>query len=207
MRFAGSWLCGRPCGLGRQSAGWGLRPLAEWPRHPLLGASGFAAFLAELARTFWRGELAWRRVPLAHGAADALYVATSAAGLALAAAGSRGARPRAERIAEGAAWVALAAGIAVLVGLSLRFSYGPGTNPSLARPWFANGRLVAGALVPFALLVVRGLEVGAGLAPARWRTRAAWAALGSVCAAATVSEALLSVPVVASAYNAFHLPG
>ena len=186
--------------------GWGLRPLAEWLRHPIFTPGGLAAFLAELARTFWRGELAWLRVPLAHPAADALYVGASAAGLALAAAGLRGARPRGERVAEGAAWVSLAAALAILVGLSLRFHYGAATNPSLARPWFANGRLVAGALLPFALLFARGVEVGAAVLPERWRERGAWAALGLVCAAATLSEALLSAPVVASAYNAFHLP-
>ena len=206
--LARNWLLlGDPTGdaLKIEKLGWGLRPLAEWPRHPIFGPSGLAAFLAELGRTFWRGELAWLRVPLAHAAADALYLGVSAAALALAAAGLRGARPRAERVAEGAAWVALAAALAILVGLSLRFSYGPDTNPSLARPWFANGRLVAGALVPFALLLVRGIEVGALQAPVRWREPAAWAALGSVCAAATLSEAILSAPVVASAYNAFHL--
>jgi hypothetical protein len=211
----GAWLVrnqlllGDPTGDARkiERLGWGLRPLAEWPQHPLLGVDGLTAFLAELARTFWRGELAWLRVPLAHASADALYVGVSAAGLVLAAVGLRGARPRTERLAEGAAWVAVAAALAILVGLSLRFSYGPTTNPSLERPWFANGRLVAGALVPFALLVVRGMEQGVVLLPGRWRARAAWAALGGVCAAASVSEAILSAPVVASAYNAFHLPG
>ena len=202
-----NWLLlGDPTGDAQkiEKLGWGLRPLAEWPAHPILQPAGLAAFLAELARTFWRGELAWLRVPLAHAAADALYVGVSAAGLALAAAGLAGARPRGERVAEGAAWVALAAALAILVGLSLRFSYGPATNPSTLRPWFANGRLVAGALAPFALLLVRGIEVGASLAPARWRERAAWTALGGVCAAATVSEAILSAPVVASSYNFFH---
>ena len=210
----GAWLLrnqlllGDPTGdaLKIETLGWGLRPLAEWPLHPLLGFRGLTAFLAELARTFWRGELAWLRVPLAHASADALYVGVSAVGLTLAAVGLRGARPRTERLAEGAAWAALAAALAILVGLSLRFSYGPGTNPSLERPWFANGRLVAGALVPFALLFVRGLEQAGALLPVRWRERAAWTALGGVCAAASLSEAILSAPVVASAYNAFHLP-
>jgi hypothetical protein len=207
--LARNWiLLGDPTGDARkiEVLGWGRRPLAEWLEHPLFGPAGLGAFLAGLARTFWRGEIAWRQATLAHPAADGLYVAASAAGLALAAAGLRGARPRAERVAEGAAWVAVLGGVAVLAWLSVRFSYGPTTNPSLARPWFANGRLVAGAMVPFALLAVRGIEQGLARLAEPWRERVAFGALGLLLAAATCSELLLTLPVVASPYNWFHLP-
>lgn len=189
-----------------EKLGWGRRPAAEWLAHPLFGPEGLAAFLGELVRTFWRGELAWLQAPLAHPAADRLYVAATALCLALAALGMRGARPRAERVAEAAAWVAVLGAIAVLLWLSVRFTYGPTTNPSLERPWFGNGRLVAGATVPFALLFVRGLESAAGGLPERWRMRGAWTALALILAAASVSEAILTAPVLRSAYNFFHLP-
>src|SRR5262245_30116085 len=189
-----------------ETLGWGLRPLGEWPAHPLLHPSGLAAFLAGLARTFWRGELAWHQATLALPAADRVYVAASAVCLALAAAGLRAGRPRGERVAEGAAWVALLSALWLLAWLSLRFSYGPTTNPSLERPWFENGRLVSGALVPFALLFVRGIEQATSALPERWREGGAWAALGAVLAVALASEALLSAPVLASPYNFYHLP-
>jgi len=210
----GAWLARNQILLGNatgdavkiEKLGWGRRPLAEWLSHPLFGPEGLGAFLAGLVRTFWRGEIAWRQAELAHSAADGLYVAATAVCLALAAVGLRGPRPREEGVAEGAAWVGVLAAVAILGWLSLRFSYGPTTNPSLDRPWFANGRLVAGALVPFALLFVRGIERGAAWLPERWRERTAWAALTAVLAAASVSEAILTAPVVGSAYNFFHLP-
>ncbi len=210
----GAWLArnalllGDPTGDARkvETLGWGLRPLGEWLDHPLFGPQGLAAFLAGLARTFWRGEIAWNQAALALPAADRIYVAASAACLALAAAGLRGPRPRGERVAEGAAWIAVLSALAILAWLSVRFSYGADTNPSLERPWFANGRLVAGALVPFALLFVRGIERGAAAFPERWRERGAWTVLGAMLAVACASEVALSVPVFRSPYNFFHLP-
>jgi hypothetical protein len=201
-------LLGDPTGDARKIAilGWGRRPLAEWLDHPLFGPKGLAAFLAELAHTFWRGEIAWQQATLALPAVDWIYALSSAACLALAASGLGRGRPRAERVAELAAWAALLAALAILGWLSLRFSYGPATNPSLARPWFANGRLVSGALVPFALLYLRGIERGAGFLPERWREFAAWAALAALLSVATASELFLSAPVFRSAYNFFHLP-
>jgi hypothetical protein len=96
--------------------------------------------------------------------------------------------------------------VAILAWLSLRFSYGATTNPSLARPWFANGRLISGALVPFALLFVRGIERGAAALPERAREPGAWAALAAILAVMSVSEGLLAAPVFGSPYNWFHLP-
>lgn len=210
----GAWLAHNRFALGDwtgaatkiEKLGWGLRPLSEWPWHPLFRPAGVGAFLAELVRTFWRGELAWLQLPLAHAAADRLYVAATALCLLLAAIGLRGARPRAERVAERAAWVALLAAVAILAWLSVRFTYGTTGNPSPERPWFANGRLVAGATLPFALLFVRGIERGSAALRAAWRERAAWAALALILAAASLSEAILTAPVLRSEYNFFHLP-
>jgi hypothetical protein len=189
-----------------EKLGWGRRPLAEWLSHPLFGPEGLGSFLAGLVETFWRGELAWQQATLAHPAADDLYVAATAVCLGLAALGLRGPRPRGERIAEGAAWVAVLGAVAILGWLSVYFSYGPTTNPSLARPWFENGRLVAGAQVPFALLFVRGIERGAAWLPEPWRERAVWMVLTALLVSASVSEAILTAPVVGSPYNFFHLP-
>jgi hypothetical protein len=201
-------LLGDPTGDARkiEILGWGRRPLAEWLAHPLLRPEGLGSFLAGLTTSFFRGELAWKQTVLARPAADWIYVAASAVCLTLAAAGLRAERPRAERVADGAAWVALLSALAILGWLSLRFSYGAATNPSLARPWFANGRLVSGTLVPFAWLFVRGIERGAGALPERAREAGAWAALAALLTVIVVSEALVSAPVFASPYNWFHLP-
>ncbi len=210
----GAWLVrnqillGDPTGdaMKIEKLGWGQRPFADWPSHPLFGPEGLGSFLAGLASSFWRGEIAWRQAPLAHSAADALYVVATALCLALAAVGMRGPRPREERVAEAAGWVAVLGAVGILGWLSVRFAYGPTTNPSLDQPWFANGRLVAGALVPFALLFVRGIERAAAWLPERRRELAAWLALAAILVATSISEALLTAPVLRSAYNFFHLP-
>jgi hypothetical protein len=189
--------------------GWSRRPLGEWLDHPLLTASGALDFLAGLVPSFWRGELVWRRELLAWPVADRVYTATSALFLAAAALGLRrgaaaGARPG--RLAEGLAWLAVLGSVALLAGLSLPFEFHATSNPSARRPFFDQGRLVCGALVPFLLLYLRGLEGLAARLPAGARRGAAWACLAAVLALATASELALAWPAFASPYNWFHLP-
>jgi hypothetical protein len=118
----------------------------------------------------------------------------------------RGGRPFGARLTESAALCQVLAGAAILIWLSLLFFFPARANPSADFPYFVEGRLVSGALVPFALLYVRGIEVATSRLPAAWRAGAGWGALGAVVALALVSEIALSRPVALSAYNAFHLP-
>ena len=66
--------------------------------------------------------------------------------------------------------------------------------------------LIAGALVPFAILYVRGIDVASSVlrGPARSGVRVVLLALS--IAVVLVSEAALMAPVVGSSYNGFHLP-
>src|SRR5207342_2759571 len=111
--------------------GWQPRPPSEWLAHPLLTPMGFANFARDLVPHFWRGELVWRRHELAWPVADAVYSASTLTAVALA--------------------------VATLCLLSLAFVFPENGNPSAARPWFFHGRLIGGALLPFALLWLAGL--------------------------------------------------
>jgi hypothetical protein len=185
--------------------GWGVRPLAEWLGHPLFSPGGAWVFLRDLVPMFWRGEVVWNRQVLAVPAADVFYGVTTVLFLGLALAGWRKSAAIARR-AEGFALVVGLGSVAVLAVLSLRFVFGENTNPSATHPYFVQGRLIAGAWLPFALLYVRGLEVAVSALPAALRDRVGFLALGLVLAVCLGSEAWLAGPAFASVYNVFHLP-
>lgn len=187
--------------------GWSAQPVGEWLSHPLFTLAGAGVFLRDLVHSFWRGELVWHQRTLASPAADALYLVVSIVGLSLAGWGiwrrrRSGTAPRVEAVAA----VTVLAGVAGLGLLSLAFVFGGTLHPSPSYPYFANGRLIGGVLVPFALLLVRGVEEGATLLPESWRARGAWTVLLAVVGVCLVGDAWLTLPVFASAYNGYHLP-
>ena len=173
------------------------------PSHVLAG--GIRRVRDGAGPTFWRGELAWHRTDLALPAIDALYTASTFLLLALALAGLRGREPG-RFLAEGLATVAVAVATGLLAVLSLAFVFDATTNPSASHPYFVQGRLISGVLLPFLLVYVRGLEVATARLPAPAGRRLGWALLVSLALAVFVSELALTWPVFASEYNAFHLP-
>jgi hypothetical protein len=188
--------------------GWGWRAFHEYASHPLFTPSGAWTFLTDLLPTFWRGELAWHRATLASRGADLFYAGSSIPALLLAALGLRGrSAAGGARLAEGLAFAAVLASAALLAGLSLMFAFTDATNPSAERPYFTQGRLIAGALVPFLLLYLRGIQVATSRLPGRWAAVAGWACTAAVVAVVGASELHLTRDVFASPYNWFHLPG
>lgn len=186
--------------------GWGYKSASQWLDHPLFSARGLASFVHDLVPRFWRGELVWRRYELAWPPADASYTATTLGFLALALAALPRRAPGRARTAELASAAALALCVAILVALSLLFVFPEAANPSAQRPWFHQGRLIAGALLPFALLYVRGLCVLVSPLAARVRAAAFWSVLLALCALCVGSELWLSRAVFRSAHNLLHLP-
>jgi hypothetical protein len=181
---------------------WTRKPVGEWWPHPIFTPRGLGYFLRENTVTFWRGEFVWGGRRLASPAADAGYVLSTALCLAATALGllPRFRRPARERRALGFAFASLLAPLLFLALLSVAFDFGNCWYPSRELPYFTSGRLVSGALVPFALLYVGGLD--------RWlgRVRAEWprfAVLAVILVCMTVSEAAVNRVAFASAYNGF----
>ena len=56
----------------------------------------------------------------------------------------------------GSAILTFVAGVAFLALLSIQFDFGSCVNPSREHPYFTSGRLLSGALIPFAVLCVWG---------------------------------------------------
>jgi hypothetical protein len=187
--------------------GWGRKPLSEYMDHPIFTLSGLHTFVGKLIPLFWRGEIAWHRVPLASPSADEFYVATTLLFVTLAALGlRRRERAGSARLAEAMALATLAASVAMLAGLSLLYVFHETSNPTASLPYFVQGRLISGVLVPFVLLYVRGIEVAVSRLPARAAAVAAWLCLALAAGVAVVSEVILHWEVFGSQYNLFHLP-
>jgi hypothetical protein len=184
-------------------AGWSYRPLAQLSEHPILTVQGAATFLHGLLSTLWRGELAWHRVPLAMPAMDAVYSLSSLALVAAAVVRLRVESRPAPRRATLVSLAAFMTGVLILAGLSLIFDFGESAYPSRALPYFAYGRLIGAALLPFAALYVYGLEAVLSRTLLRGRELTVIAVLIGL---ATLTELVLSIEPIASPYNWFHLP-
>jgi hypothetical protein len=201
------WLAGDALGSAAkvEALGWQRNPVSAWLAHPLFTPGGFVRFTLDLIPHFWRGELVWRRRELAWPPADALYTATTLVFVALAVATLWRRAPAAQRVAERASAAALALAVATLVVLSLAFVFPEHGNPSAARPWFHHGRLIGAALLPFAILYLRGLSVLLLPLSARARHAAGFALLALLCGLCLGSELWLARPVFASPHNLLHL--
>jgi hypothetical protein len=185
--------------------GWTRKPLIDWWRHLIFTPKGLAEFWTELMASFWRGEFAWFGQRLSSSVMDVFYWASSLVLMGIAAA-SLGPRrnngPPSERQAIVLSIGLFAGSIAFLVVMSLAFDFGACKYPSQAHPFFTSGRLMTGALVPFAVLYVYGLD----RAFARFNTP--WPAalvLAGIVFFVTISEIDVNSPAFASAYNWFGL--
>ena len=184
--------------------GWTRKPLADWWRHPIFTPRGLWVFWSDLLATFWRGEIKWQNHPLGWPIVNEFYAISSLLLLCAALAGiRRPAGPSAfQRQAIAIAGLSFLASVGFFVLLSIQFDFGSCVNPSREHPYFASGRLMSGALIPFALLYVYGLErlcrsFGAG--------RLSLLVLTVIMALVTTSEIIVNRVAFASEHNWFHL--
>ena len=188
-----------------QFLGWTYKPFPDWWRHPIFTPAGFRTFLSELLASFWRGEFLWHRRPLAMPAADAFYWISSLLlpGVVLV---NLFRKPSGNAPAQRKVfWLCLGclgAAVAYFGLLSIVFDFGKCVNPSRAHPFFTSGRLLGGALIPFLVLYVHGLDTGLGLIKSQ---TARLLALGGVVLFVVISEIAVNLPVFSSEYNWFHL--
>lgn len=183
--------------------GWTPKPFADWWHHPIFSPQGLWTFWYELTARFWRGELMWQNRELSWRVADEFYAISSLIFLAAAFAGLRrqaglsGFQWRALFLAA----VTFVAALAFLALLSVRFDFGECIYPSRAHPYFTSGRLMSGALIPFALLYVYGV----GYLLRRLGVIAPIVVVGGIMTFTGVSEIFINRTVFASEHNWFHL--
>src|SRR5256886_6092881 len=182
--------------------GWTRKPFAHWWHHPIFTPRGFWVFWSDLITNFWRGEVRWHSHPLGSGVADGFYAISSLVLLGAAVVGLRKQTGLStfERQAIAIAALTFVVAVAFLALLSIQFDFGNCINPSRAHPYFTSGRLLSGALIPFALFYVYGIAY----LFRRTNPAVALTVLGGIVVFVTTSEIITSSAAFASAHNWFH---
>jgi len=95
----------------------------------------------------------------------------------------------------------LLAAVAFLGFLSVIYDFHDCTYPSREHPYFTSGRLMLGALVPFLLLFVFGMD----RALKKFGVRAKFFGLAAIILFMLIFEIATDWPVFYSEYNWFHM--
>lgn len=185
-------------------SGWTRKPFTAWWHHPIFTWHGAWGFLSKLLASFWRGEFIWHGKRLASAAADYFYVISSLLLIGITALHlprlARSDKVTAQIVSF--ALLSFIAAVLFLAFISIRFDFGDSVYPSRSEPYLWSGRYITGALIPFMIVYVYGLDLAL-----RW-TRRTWPVLATVLiivTAVTVSEIRVNRPVFSSDYNWFHL--
>jgi len=188
-----------------QFLGWTHKPFGEWWHHPIFTPLGFGTFISKLMARFWRGECLWHGQALASPVVDAIYAISSVGLVVLALASLRPRTAIATEPQRHALWFgfwSFTAAIAFLGFLSLIYDFHNCVYPSREQPYFWSGRLMLGALIPFVMLCVYGLDRALGRVKNHWLRPLA---LAGMILFMLVSEIATDWPVFSSQYNWFHM--
>lgn len=185
--------------------GWTLKPFGQWWHHPIFTPGGFWIYLSGQFRTFWEGEFTWHHQLMALPGTGFIYATLS---LALLVPASfvlfqrHSKEPAVLPWALGLGLACFAAELGLFAWLSIVYDYHDCPAPSRAFPYFIAGRLLLGALVPFLLALVYGMDralMNLGIA-------------GKLLALSILIGLMLAVevatdwPALNNDYNWFHLP-
>jgi hypothetical protein len=187
--------------------GWTPKSIGEYGNHPIFTPGGLLVFWRGLATTLWRGEFLWHRIPLASGPFDNFYFVSSTLLLLSFIAGSLlgGSRVSAETRSVAMFCLApFALSVALLILFSISYDFGTGlfNYPSHESPYFAQGRLILGALVPFLIVYLSGLESFLGWLRLSFIRLPLLILMVDLVA---IAEIVYSLDVFASQYNWYHL--
>jgi hypothetical protein len=183
--------------------GWTPKPFAEWWQPPIFTLRGLWIFWSDLIASFWRGEVKWHGQVLSYPLVDGFYPISSLALLVAALIGLRNkaALSAFRRQAIGVAVLSFTVSVGLLAFLSIQFDFGNCINPSRAHPFFTSGRLLSGALIPFALFYVYGISYLFH----RINSDVPLIILVRIVGFVTASEIFTNRTVFASDHNLFHL--
>jgi uncharacterized membrane protein YhdT len=209
----GGWLAWTKCHFGDftgtaakiQFLNWTHKSFGEWWQHPIFTPHGLWTFLSTLLATFWQGEFLWHRQPLASPAVNAIYAISSISfvGVAVAALLSRStAVTGPQRQALWFGFSCLVAAVLFLGFLSIIYDFQDCFYPSRAHPYFTSGRLMLGALIPFLLLYLYGLDCALNRLKNNWVKPAV---LIGMILFMLISEISINRMMFSNAYNWFHM--
>jgi hypothetical protein len=186
-----------------QFLGWTPQPPGEWWSHPIFSPQGLWTFISGLLATFWQGEILWHRQPLAVPVVDAIYAISSMVFVGTAVAALLLRSPAApQRQALWLSFGCVAAAVLFLGFLSILYDFHDCFYPSRGHPYFTSGRLMLGALIPFLLLFLYGLDRALSWGKNRWLRPLV---LSGIMLFMLMAELAINGRVFPNAYNWFHL--
>jgi hypothetical protein len=184
---------------------WTLKPFGEWWHHPIFTPHGFWIFISGLMATFWQGEILWHRQPLALPVADMIYAISSIGFVTVAVVALLSRSTVSTGSERQALWFSLGcfiASVAFLGFLSIIYDFGDCVRPSRELPYFTSGRMILGALIPFLLVFVYGLDRASSRIKNHWLQPLLLAAMILFM---LIFEIDINRTVFSSQYNWFHM--
>jgi branched-subunit amino acid transport protein len=191
--------------LKTQFLGWTLKPFGQWWEHPIFTHAGLWIFVSGEFQTFWQGEFTWQHQWLVLPGTGLVYTTFSLAMLAWALPvlwARRSDESNLLRWALGLGLVCFIAEMGLFAMLSIVYDYHDCPAPSRSFPYFIAGRLLLGALIPFLLALVYGMDrILKGL-KARTKIFTLFLCIGVMLSVEVASD----WPALFNEYNWFHLP-
>jgi hypothetical protein len=186
--------------------GWTLKPFTEWWHHPIFTPHGLWIFLSQLLARFWQGEMVHHNQPLALPLMNLFYAVVTLVFLAAALAclfpcGTVASAP--QRHALWFSFFFCLAAVAFLGFLSVIYDFHDCLYPSREYPFFTSGRLLLGALIPFSLLFVYGLDRALGWF--KFDIQSKFRVLGALLFFMLMAEIITNWPAFTDEYNWFHM--
>ena len=189
--------------------GWTPKPFLEWFQHPIFTLRGAWTFWSQFLSSFWQGEMNWHKRPLSLPCAGWFYqIGTIVLLLAALIKIIRRPAPAWQTESSQREYNALrfsfflfASVVVFLIYISIRFDFHNCPYPSPAFPYVISGRLALGALIPFMLLFVSGLD----LILQRLKLPLKWLILAVLCLAMLIFEFAADIPVFFDKYNWYHM--
>jgi hypothetical protein len=184
--------------------GWTHKSFAEWWHHPIFMPHGFWIFIHDLLSTFWQGEILWHRQPLSLPAVNAIYFMISIIFIGIALLNlwpQSKAATLSQRRVLWFGFFCFAAAVAFLGFLSIIYDFHDCFYPSREHPYFTSGRLMLGALIPFLLLFVYGID----RALKNFGNSAKFSALAAIILFMLITEITIDWPIFPNPYNWFHM--
>lgn len=186
--------------------GWSRKPFGAIWGHPIFTLNGLTTFWHGLMGTFWRGEFFWHGSRLASANADAFYSISSALFIGIGATTllftNRTSKEMRRSGMIGISLISIFFFVGLLVVLSIMFDFGSCPYPSRTYPYLTSGRLILGALIPFFMVYLVGLNSVLTGFKRKW---VHFGVLLVVIFVMTISEVRLSWSVFGSKYNWFHM--
>ncbi len=187
--------------------GLSIKPFKKWFHHPIYSPHGVWTYLSGQMGTFWQGEFWW------HGQFKRLCLpGTDVAYTLLSLILTAAAVPALFRRSPGISLVqrmALQTGLACVLAalgfyavMSVIYQFSAGSNPSIAYPYFHQGRMFLGILIPFLFLFVYGLDRLLD----RFGTTTKFVTVAVMILTMLALETVTDWPAFSSQYNWFHMP-